>query len=1168
MSPPPSSFLLVVSGPKVLNMVLAVYWRHRETPMVDPGAAPVAAKAAILFDTTLSAALSQFPCLQWTLLRNIRNAYPIPLLRLLIAVSSVMALLPTYVFTRAAGQLVSLLAERLYNRSCHISTLHTAAYVFDDAQHLLVRVRARQFGHAVPHASAVAPLRFAPPPVARPEGPIQCCEPGCTTRGGTPRQAAQKCIELKCRPCCIDAAASAVQSGAYRDYCKAHSVNGNAGPPAAPAGVPLPLPPPLHAQPGPGYFAPQAPVQLAPPHLQYPPYRFDPGGNVVPVNPAPLPPQPQPEAQDLVDTGKIARQRLDVNHTADLIVFHTKGANPLQLQLPAPSFPQMQLSAHPALLQSLEIADAAWIDLYTNPGLLVEFRMEDCPGLNEIISQQSRKRVGSALVSPPKKIARTDAAVAAPAAQGHVVEPPSPTTPSSVALPSPAHPPASSTVLTRPALVGKKFPHSFFAVEHQEGWGYYDQLQDSGTKTSIAKAWPNLFPGSDYFKTTVTAYRGMWVKAPDEIKAYFASLGCTPEGSWAAFAAACKADTAGQPWRPEPLTVQVAEPTALLSVSAPVGALKPASAPAAEQLSIPAVAERLSIPPVDPPAPFSFDSSDTILPGQLGLCSFCDTPFTVALSAKSVGHLEKLIPTSTVSPTSVNPNHRVASLSHQANLFCKQHRTDSLLLPQARENHWPEHINYAELSERTENVAMIPLQEILEDLDASDFFSAATTTPARFKKLTAYFGELGYAVISRTIQTLFPAATIADKSALLPWELTEQVLIPEALSCLIVDELQVPVEEALDIIADSTPFGLEYHSDVSDRERCVAKLREEVATTSLPLTPFPMSSPLPSPSPPSSSPTVLLAPAVWEDDRHKSTPPPDPLTLCNFCDQVFPLNPSDSLVALGKKLRNMSWPDSLPENLHHRRGLSIQKTANYCAQHRFEQQHMPRAIFEGWPLKPHFKSFFHRILDLGQPLRNLFQVPGQSTFFTSAIEHYGNQVTHRSSIGSQYSDNRSSQHGAGYYGERGYQLLDPTIRFMFPDSPDLLTKFHPLTYDIIIREVLIPEAAIRLVASDLGIATKDAVAVLHESYSFGIGFHPADDDCPFYLAAMQTMAKSHRRAGWSLRTWEASGSSLGFEAWLSNQREMEEALAVKSEPREQRLSWKGCNEVIDLTGDD
>ncbi|KAJ7037281.1 hypothetical protein C8F04DRAFT_1180685 [Mycena alexandri] len=969
-------------------------------------------------------------------------------------------------------------------RACYASTFHTPAYVFDDATHLLVRIRAHQFGHVIPYASAHAPLRFAPAPLARPpDGPLQCRAEGCSTRGGNRRQASQKCIEHRCKSCCIDAAQAALQSNTYRDSCKAHAVAGNAGAPILP-------PPPQHAQ-------------LAPLQLQYPPAQ--PQADLIPAPPA-RQPQPQPPAghggnpggrgrgrgaargpvgadgsrqlarpmsmtwvnqhlgpQDLVDTGKVARQRLDaiVNHTVDLIIFHTNGANPLQLQLQVPSFPQMQLSAHSVLLQSLEINNSAWIDLYNHPGwktlqvstafgvdkhrpaiirirpsLLVELRLEDCPGMDEILSQQSRKRVGTALVSPPKKLARTDN-FSAPTQARYIESFNPPSAPPTLSTPSSAVPslPFTSAMVARPPPVGRNFPHGFFTVEHQEGWGYYDQLHDSGSKTSIAKAWPLLFPSSHYAKTTATKYRGIWLKAPSDIKEYFIARGRTPEGSWDVFAAACTANAMGQPWRPEPSVLEIPLiPEPVVQASAPPPAFK---AP-------PIADEQPSTSAVEPAAPSSSDSNHTINPGEFGVCSFCDSHFTIALSAKAVALLGKLMPSSTLTPIPANPNHYVASLSHQSAAFCQQHRTDSLLLPLARANHWPEHINYAELSDRTETVAMIPLQEILEDLDGSDFFASSSADPSKFNKDTAYFGELGYSVISRTVRTLFPAATITAHYAPLSWDqLIEQVLIPEALICLIVDELQVSPEEAFDIIG-------------GNRERCVARIREETATLSEALTPFPMSSPL---LPPHSLSPSLLEPAQWEEEEHGSPPPPDPLTLCNFCDAELPTQPSDSLIACARKLFDISVPCPLPENPLHRR-ISHQRTADYCAQHRFEQQHIPRAIVEGWPFKPNFATLFHRILNLSRPLLNLCQVLDQSFFFTSAREYYGTKVAQRSSLGAQYSSNRSSQHGAGYYGERGYQLLVQTIRFMFPSSPDFLAKFQPLTYDIVVLEILLPEAAI------------------------------------------------------------------------------------------------------------
>lgn len=128
-------------------------------------------------------------------------------------------------------------------------------------------------------------------------------------------------------------------------------------------------------------------------------------------------------------------------------------------------------------------------------------------------------------------------------------------------------------------------------------------------------------------------------------------------------------------------------------------------------------------------------------------------------------------------------------------------------------------------------------------------------------------------------------------------------------------------------------------------------------------------------------------------------------------------------------------------------------------------------------------------------------------------------------------------------------LIDAAVRFIFPNTTELLKTFNPLTYDIAVREILIPEAATRIIQDDLKIGREDAVAVLEQSYTFGIVLHPDNDDCEFYTAATRSISMSHSRAQWALPVYEASGSTLGFEAWLQKQKELETA-------------------VIDLTNDD
>ncbi|KAJ7128594.1 hypothetical protein C8R44DRAFT_580781, partial [Mycena epipterygia] len=231
----------------------------------------------------------------------------------------------------------------------------------------------------------------------------------------------------------------------------------------------------------------------------------------------------------------------------------------------------------------------------------------------------------------------------------------------------------------------------------------------------------------------------------------------------------------------------------------------------------------------------------------------------------------------------------------------------------------------------------------------------------------------------------------------------------------------------------------------------------------------------------------------------------DPTNLCNYCDQELPYAQSEQLVAMGEKLFRVSWSDPLDINPHHRRTPQITHTVEYCLRHRFERDQVPAAIMGGWPFKPNFARLFHRILDLGRRLRKLCNTIDESTFFCAARNYYGTRVTHLSSVGAQYISNRSSEHvsklstltlteiNPSYsYGEREYQMLEMTLRFMFPDTLDL-AKFRPLTYDIVLREVLIPEATIRLIQQDLDITAESAIDILKRSHTFGLVQHPVND---------------------------------------------------------------------------
>lgn len=132
---------------------------------------------------------------------------------------------------------------------------------------------------------------------------------------------------------------------------------------------------------------------------------------------------------------------------------------------------------------------------------------------------------------------------------------------------------------------------------------------------------------------------------------------------------------------------------------------------------------------------------------------------------------------------------------------------------------------------------------------------------------------------------------------------------------------------------------------------------------------------------------------------------------------------------------------------------------------------------------------------------------------------------------------------------------------MFPDSPDLVIP--PLTYQIFIREVLIPEAVARIIQADLELQLpEDAVSIIEDSHQFGLTLHPVDDDCPHLMHALQVITERNQRIQSMVRSWEASRTDLPLEEWTESQKK----LAIKVESMEVNLSSNGEVKAPGLAG--
>ncbi|KAF5376408.1 hypothetical protein D9615_008616 [Tricholomella constricta] len=171
----------------------------------------------------------------------------------------------------------------------------------------------------------------------------------------------------------------------------------------------------------------------------------------------------------------------------------------------------------------------------------------------------------------------------------------------------------------------------------------------------------------------------------------------------------------------------------------------------------------------------------------------------------------------------------------------------------------------------------------------------------------------------------------------------------------------------------------------------------------------------------------------------------------------------------------------------------------------------------------------------------------KNTFFADAKQFYGRTSAARmQGASTQYSSARFAQFGAGYYGERGYQIIFTALQHRFSFSIDK-AHIHPLSQDTFLREVLVPEAAVLIIQEDLRLSRFQAIETLRASHTFGNMLHPIDDTCSIVHAATRRGMYIFRCLQPLFRFWQASKTLLDFETWAKEQNDKEEEHRVKQE---------------------
>lgn len=78
----------------------------------------------------------------------------------------------------------------------------------------------------------------------------------------------------------------------------------------------------------------------------------------------------------------------------------------------------------------------------------------------------------------------------------------------------------------------------------------------------------------------------------------------------------------------------------------------------------------------------------------------------------------------------------------------------------------------------------------------------------------------------------------------------------------------------------------------------------------------------------------------------------------------------------------------------------------------------------------------------------------------------------------------------GSYGEQGSVIIHQTLFDLFPPSTFDASLIAPLAPAEFIQRILVPEAAVRLIAQDLCVDMEDAIVTLRESAQYGVAMFP------------------------------------------------------------------------------
>lgn len=255
----------------------------------------------------------------------------------------------------------------------------------------------------------------------------------------------------------------------------------------------------------------------------------------------------------------------------------------------------------------------------------------------------------------------------------------------------------------------RKWPHDFYVCKSETG---FNALSKRLKKKELEReAFPKVFGGLKYVKTTVWKYKNFWKGSDRKLRTKFIAFGHSKDGLFSCFISAQEDSNiiTSDDSSPSPIPSPSPKPAPSLLVTAALS-----SAPDDDGMHIMEYDEEDN----------SSGIEDLYHDGACVRCLFCDQLMEETQSPKLVAMRAALEGKTWPDPSTEYPGHRSAASFTVYALFCEQHRFESDHLPHTIRKGWPLLINFHALYDRICRLRP-EIEEIMEEPNESRYFDIA-----------------------------------------------------------------------------------------------------------------------------------------------------------------------------------------------------------------------------------------------------------------------------------------------------------------------------------------------------------------------------------------------------------------------------------------------------------